>query len=447
MKKKLTKVLALILAILLSASLTGCGDKEEKKAEEVPQAPSVEGYFSGPAVSDIVSMQVNNGETTYTIINGLVPDIEGYTSLVINPYSLYGMLMSTEQFPYTGKVEGDISDLSKFGLKDSAQSVAITCSDKSVKTIFFGKEASEFEYYAMIDTENVVYTIQKEAFDFFMRHPSEHRDMQICNIDYTLVDRVTVEKNGEKEVSVELDENFVPENEYQTVSFLVTYPYESVTASLATVQYLFEDMESVVADSIVEENPADLSKYGLVTPAITVEIANPIQTTTLKFGNEKDGKVYIMRNDDPVVYLASCSLYNTVKGYRAIDYVENFVSIYNISGVSSIDITKGDKKYSMKINEASGSTTYSIDGKNWEESNFRKAYQQVIGIAFDNIVNEKAEGKVYATVKYNFKDSTSAVYNYYDYDNDSCIVVAKNALTCTVPKSSIDNMIKSITKE
>jgi len=206
-------------------------------------------------------------------------------------------------------------------------------------------------------------------------------------------------------------------------------------------------MERVVADSMVEENPADLSKYGLVTPAITVEIANPIQTTTLKFGNEKDGKVYIMRNDDPVVYLASCSLYNTVKGYRANDYVENFVSIYNISGVSSIDITKGDKKYSMKINEASGSTTYSIDGKNWEESNFRKAYQQVIGIAFDNIVNEKAEGKVYATVKYNFKDSTSAVYNYYDYDNDSCIVVAKNALTCTVPKSSIDNMIKSITKE
>ena len=95
----------------------------------------------------------------------------------------------------------------------------------------------------------------------------------------------------------------------------------------SNVSNVFSYFASVSATQLVEEDPADLEKYGLEAPRATVTVINQDGTeNVLLMGNTlpTGSGCYAMVNDDPAVYALGTSL-STYADYKLTDLVDKTV--------------------------------------------------------------------------------------------------------------------------
>jgi len=447
-KQKITSVIKVIAAIVIIALIAVGIYIVNKPPEPVPTAPPVAGSIVDRPVEDINGVKISTGEIDYSLrpseFFGFI--VEGYESKLLDHASVMGVVLnSVNTISYTEKIE-DVKALSEYGLENTNKSVQVSYSDGTEFKLLMGDKCGDFEYYVMQEKGDVVYKMLATDYELLMTHPKEYRYKDICEVDGQSLLALSVVKNGEKEVEVIKDVEYTPTNEYQTVSFLVTYPYENLTASLGALQYILEEVSDLDALDIVDENATDLGKYGLTEDKATVlTITDATQTVEIKLGDKKGEDSYAICGDPEVVYLIPGYLYDLLEEKTAIDYVEDFIGIHNIQDVSSVDIVKGKEKHTMKMStDSQGVTSFSIDGKGVEDKAFRKIYQYVIGLTFEDMVDKEPGGKVYMTVTYNFKDSQSVTYTYYDYDKKYCIVKASNGRNCITLKEELDTAFETV---
>lgn len=448
-KQRIKNELIGIVAVLVVAAIAVGIYYLNIPPEPVPTAPPIAGSIVERPMEEINGVQISTGEIDYSLrpseFFGFL--VEGYDSKLLDHATVMGVILnSVNTISYTEKIERPES-LADYGLDKTNKSVTVTYSDGTEFKLLMGDKCGDFEYYVKPENENVVYKMLADDYELLMTHPKEYRYKDVCAVDPQTVMSLSVEKNGEKEVEVIKDINYTPTNEYQTVSFLVTYPYENITASLGTLQYILDEVQDLNAVDIADENVTDLGKYGLTEDKATVlRITDSAGMVELKIGDKKDDNAYAMiGTDSEVVYIIPGTLYDLLEDNNAVDYVEDFIGIYNIDDVANVEITKGKETHTMKMStDSQGVTSFSIDGKGVEDKTFRKIYQYVIGLTFEDIVDKEPGGEVYMTVKYNFADSASITYTYYDYDKDYCIVKASNGLNGLTLKEELDTAFKTV---
>jgi hypothetical protein len=96
----------------------------------------------------------------------------------------------------------------------------------------------------------------------------------------------------------------------KNAKWTITAP-ESVPADQDAVSTIVSSLRPVTADSIVEDKPSDLSKYGLTAPSLTVTIKEKNgKTDQLDFGDDvpAGSLVYARTNLRPAVYTVSSSV-------------------------------------------------------------------------------------------------------------------------------------------
>ena len=131
------------------------------------------------------------------------------------------------------------------------------------------------------------------------------------------VSALTVDQNG---VSYEI----VRDGEEFTIEALEGDGVSILTSELSNTVTQFA---SVTATRLVEENPTDLTKYGLDNPAITVDVTYADGTShQVKLGNAlpTDDGYYTLVDDGTTVYATGTSKY-TCAAKRALDYVSTEV--------------------------------------------------------------------------------------------------------------------------
>ena len=446
----------LIIALLVVLTLLGGGyffiskwNPEKEKTDENPpvsQGGNAEYVFDADS-ENIDFVKFNTGSITYTVKNGEEPSIEGYSSHIIDNYQLSSMIYSVTSVSISRRIENFSGNLSDYGIDESGKSVTVRMKDGTQHTMLLGNNTNfEDEYYAMLKGGDSVFTVSSYSVDNLMKNPDELRSKDICTLDSQNISAFTVKKNGKHELSVKYDEDYTPANEYQSVSYLITYPYKNVAASLDRLQELFENVSSLTADSIVEENPKNLAPYGLDKP-YEVEFTDfDGKKTTLRMGNYgEDGNVYLMCNNKPVVYLAQCPFYETIKGVNAKNYVDRLINLFNIETVKEIKIEADGKKHILSIAKKSDdSYTYKVGEKILAESNFKKLYQLIIGVTAADFTEEKAAGKEKCSITFSFNDGSLKKFTYYVYNDRYSIVKADNNLTCLTLTKNLDNIINEL---
>lgn len=443
----LVVLVLLVGAYFLVPKLIAENEDDVSEAGDFLESDTNSDYILNEKTDDTASITFSTGEITYTIINGEQPTIEGYTSHIINDSSLAVALLDSTSIRSVRKL-GVQMELSKYGLDKEDKYVSVKLKNGQEKKVIIGNPTNiDGEYYAMISGENEVCVISESTASTLLTHPSKYRKLGVVEIVNNTVSEFAVEKNGEKV----LEAKYVSTSEVsgqQIHEFKLLYPYPGVKANMDSINMFCEALSSVTATEIVEENPANLAKYGLDKPYV-LKVKDDNATSTIKMGQyAEDGDVYVMKGDVPVVYKAPCPFYENVKNLSADEFVDNFIHLFNVSDVSKTTVKNSKKTHNISISKKSEDEyDYKIDGKIKVKENFTPVYTSIIGITSSSFMPGKEPGgEEYCMIKFDFNDKSSKTFNYYVYDDRYCIVKADNGLTCIVTKESIDAIFKAIDK-
>jgi hypothetical protein len=133
----------------------------------------------------------------------------------------------------------------------------------------------------------------------------------------------------------------------------ITAP-ESVAADQDAVGTVVSSLSPVTADSVVEDKPSDLSKYGLATPGLTVTVKEKTgKTDQLFFGDDvpAGSLVYARSASSPRVYAVSSSVkssfdkgVNDLRDKRLLTFDTNRVTrVELVSGKSDVEFGKNNQ--------------------------------------------------------------------------------------------------------
>lgn len=135
--------------------------------------------------------------------------------------------------------------------------------------------------------------------------------------------------------------------------WVITAP-ESLRADQDAVTTIVSSLNPVTADSIVEDKPSDLSKYGLTRPSLTVIVKEKNgKTDQFVFGDDvpAGSLVYARSNSRPAVYTVSSSVkssfdkgVNDLRDKRLLTFDSNQLTrLELVSGKSDIEFGKNNQ--------------------------------------------------------------------------------------------------------
>jgi hypothetical protein len=135
--------------------------------------------------------------------------------------------------------------------------------------------------------------------------------------------------------------------------WVITAP-EFLRADQDAVATIVSSLNPVTADSIVEDKPSDLTKYGLTTPSLTVIVKEKNgKTDQFMFGDDvpAGSLVYTRSNSRPAVYSVSSSVkssfdkgLNDLRDKRLLTFDSNQLTrVELVSGKSDIEFGKNNQ--------------------------------------------------------------------------------------------------------
>lgn len=180
-------------------------------------------------------------------------------------------------------VEKNASDLSKYGLVTSKNSIEINSPDKKT-TIIFGDTAPSGGYYFRLSDSKDVYKSDYDLYDITNREIDVFRDKEVLPFDPNLVTKVDVYDKGKQLFTVEKS----------GADWNATYPKKAKLN--ADGQAIVNKLVTIKVFRFIEDNVTDYSKYGLDKPHVTARMTTKNgKTYDLLVGHEKEQQAYYIK--------------------------------------------------------------------------------------------------------------------------------------------------------
>ncbi len=209
-------------------------------------------------------------------------------------------------------VAEEATDLAKYGL-DKPRLRARVKNGKGETVLLFGKSVKEGtteRVYFAREGESEVAQVTRFAFDAVNKNAGDLRDLRVVTLDRDKI--VTLElRNGSGTVRL------------QRVGMPGSAQWQVLDGPSGKPERAKDDAAQRVVDAVtataskhVEENPADLARYGLSTPAITV-LASPGGGTSQAFIlGKKGGNGYYAKGTGSAVFEVSTSTFDDLNVKR-----------------------------------------------------------------------------------------------------------------------------------
>ena len=340
-------------------------------------------------------------------------------------------------------VEEDAKDLSIYGLDKPVQ-ITLKLNDGTEKTLQIGDEIpTKGAYYAKLKDSGKVYVIGSYTAEALLVNRLELKDKTLYTLKSEDIISVSMDRKGS---------NLFKAQKNADVDWQMLTPIQG-NMNLTALGPMIDALTQTTISEYVEENPADLSKYGLANPVYVFDFSTSSANYKLLLGSEKEkgSLIYAKLDGSNDVFTISETAYNFLdKPLKEI--IEIFAYIVNIDQVNRIDLTMDGKTNTFGIDvfkDAEGKTDtdkdkFTMNGKDAsmkdkdDNQPFRNFYQALIGIGLDEIdTGNVAMGTPEVTIKYYLKsapgtmkvDLVSKDANYYYVfrnDNYTGILVKKN---------------------
>jgi hypothetical protein len=347
-------------------------------------------------------------------------------------------------------IDENPADLAQYGLAPPKATAIGTWADGTVKTLYLGNRTPIGDtYYLQVKGDPKVYTVWMNNGQHFHWTANNLRSKTLEPVlNYEEITYLKLVQRGG--TVIEVKEKTAEEStgyQFGFSKYILTRPYTYVRGLDGEKQdALIKGPQAIAISDFIEDNPRDLSRYGLDRPWGEVIVRDKANVLDFLFGAAMDdSRTYFMIKGRPSVYAvetSSLSFMNT----KAFDVVDKFSFIPNIEDVDRIDITAAGKTHTLALRRATKKaekagdpdevvTTYTANGKNLEEDSFKKFYQELIGLMVEGEVTrpvvEKPEVSVRFFMNKGLSKSVLVTYTPYDRDFDAIFIDGKSEFALT----------------
>lgn len=327
-----------------------------------------------------VIWQIDAPKVSYEIKSGTIEDISFAMS---NVYS-------------DEVIEENPEDLAIYGLDDPTSKAELTFIDGEIVKFLIGdKTPTKTAYYMRKEGDSTVYTLRnyivermhtdlKTLRSFYIDLPNLKEDLQYFKIVKDRTIEIVPRIEGDDFVGSILS------------MYRVSLPYR--TPKYVASQRFGEIMETlpvqVKIEEYIEDGVTNFSQYGLSPPRYEWAVKDSNNSVHLMFGDNVDDRyMYAMIKGSSTVFTVLQSTFSFLEA-TPFELVDKFVLIPNIDMVDKFVITGRGKTYTAELKREKnlsakeGETedvieTFLLNGKEIEDSPFRKFYQSAIGLQAD----------------------------------------------------------------
>jgi len=365
--------------------------------------------------------------------------ITSYMPVKLNKSKVDDLTRSFSSLTAEELVEEDAKDLSIYGLDKPAATGTAILDDGTTVTLYLGnKTAQGSTYYLMKDGDTNVYTVYSHHADRLNSSLSDFRDKSLPTVNTAELTYLNISGEGREEMEIVLnDSQSSTEAEFGLGLYQLVKPYKRPRGvDTSKLDPKLEGVSGLAIKEFVDDQPADLAKYGLDNPSLRFVIKDKENTLDLSFGDTlEDGTIYFKTADSDAVYVIDESKVEFMD-IKPMDIADKFALLVNIENVDKVIVEAKGESHTLSMTRKTEKakeegkddeviTTYFFDGKEIEEDDFKDFYQSLIGIVVDTQKYQTAQGKPDLKITYHLNKGSKRELSveYIPYDRDFYSVV------------------------
>lgn len=327
-------------------------------------------------------------------------------------------------------IEDDAKDLAIYGL-DKPAVVTAKLKDGSYKTIEIGDMTpTRGAYYFKEKGSNKVYTMGSYTAEKLKVTKNQIRSTKLVEVEDNSVIELSMSRNSKHIFEATKAGEF---------DWQINYPIQG-NANADALMPMIQAITQANVSEFVEEEPSDLSKYGLDKPSYEIGFKTADYSNSLLIGKPKraGSDFYVKLQDSPEVFVISSSAF-TFLDKPIEEIVEVFAYIVNIQDVSRLVVEIDGKTVDCGIQtdkDDKDKDKFTVNGKDVsglkdekDSQLFRKFYQAVIGVTLAKVQPEaQPEGPAEITFTYYLKKAPGQMKVEFKPKDDRYYYVVKNGV-------------------
>lgn len=346
----------------------------------------------------------------------------------------------------------NVQDRAVYGITETSKLINVYDKQNNIQTFRIGSNVSgQDAVYIWSDTDEVIYLVNYSELAnlFWNRENIVVKTMDIPKLNTIQQVRIV---EGEKKFKFSRNSQ-IGEPEYEKWLLEEAFKYGHQVNTVAVEEILIK-LEDFSKDKFVTTDTSDLAKYGLDTPALTIEIN---EKYIMKFGREEGEYTYFKYSEDPAIYKMLTEKLKVFKGIEAYNLINKQVYVPHGEKINNIIFNQNGK-----ITEWVFKTT-EVENLGSEEGNLKKVLlegESQVGEVILNqeetqkllqllgnisyykpLVNpgveEKEERGAEVSITYNLVDGTHHTFEFIPYDPSYSILRYKGHIEFSVDKKSL----------
>lgn len=447
MKKYLKLIIILLSIIILSTIAYVAVDKStSNKEKEIASAGIVQ--LCDFETSDISRMVITNSSGTYDF--AFKDDIWNWSNTEDAPFKCNTIILTQiadamSSLSSNKVIEENADDISKYGF-DNPMSIECYTSDGQQFSIEIGsKNPTSTSYYVIKSGENTVYTISAEKGDVLYSERNDLKSSYLLDVFVSEVTRIKLENQNGTVFDVQKDTDGI---------WQIKEPVSNVNTNLTKISSYSDLLVRATAYEFVEENPSDLSKYGLENPSYILNISTADENVRVLIGDEPEQYpqgVYVMIDTDSGVKDVTV-FYRGNIGVLDADVSELISPIiygYNINKISEINMSIEGQSVNLGIDSAN--EKYTFNGTSIEDEERISLYNEffnsfnILEIAdIDADAVPDTQQTPVLEINYVLTDGTEINTSYYSGENSDYLYYFKDGkYTGTTVKTANITAVKA----
>lgn len=437
MRKRNLLIIVAVIVLLIAGYVFAVNYTPSQNADPTP-TPKADNIVVFETDSEQISKISFENQTPFSLVkNEGVWKIEGNSAEIIQASAM--TLSYAAAYVSAEKEVEKAENLADFGLDNPTSIVTVYHGETITKLLLGSKTPTNNSYYFKLDSDNRVFVISEYNADLFFKTPSSVRDLEILSLspgEITSIEILSPTQNLKVLKNTEAEK--AEEQSYASLSkWKVLSPFEQIAAEDKVTEKLLTPLASIKAESVAEDGSANLSAYNLNT-TVTVQTAD--KSYSFKLG-QANGVNYLYSPAKNIVYVV---LKTSVAfaDVSAFDIIQRLIVFPNINDLKSVEVkTQTVTSVLERAEKSEKEATYTINKKSVDEKAFKSAYQSIMALTVDGIIdNNFKKQNLLTTILYTLENGTTEKVEFYDYNDFSAAVVLNGKAQFYIKKTKLDEL-------